>query len=195
MKFTPFKLGLLLSPILLILYIGFNGISKAQTKKDSFINRPSLLEIGFIPNTLMTPLPTYSFMDMSSQKTKTLNDLQGKPVILHFWATWCGHCVKELPFLDKFAKDYQDKFHIIALTTETDQKMGESIRKFYEEKGIKHLTICLDPKGYLSQTFKVKNMPTTIFISSKGQEMGRITGAIEWKAVAGEVLADHLLKS
>lgn len=50
---------------------------------------------------------------------------------------WCGHCVKELPSLDKFARNYQDKFHIIALITETDQtgQMGESIRKFYEEKG------------------------------------------------------------
>ena len=45
----------------------------------------------------------------------TLSELQGKPVIINFWATWCGPCVKEMPAFERLKDDFGDKIGIIAV--------------------------------------------------------------------------------
>lgn len=157
----------------------------------------SLLTINYIPTTPTQPIDEGIFWELKDSGTepaeKNLKDLRGKPVILHFWATWCAPCVKELPDLDTFAKKYENTSHIVAVAI--DLKDVEKIREFYKAKGIKNLTITLDKGGALSRAFRASTLPTTVFINSQGHEIGRIQGAVEWIGTAGRLLKTHLSRN
>jgi thiol-disulfide isomerase/thioredoxin len=155
----------------------------------------SLLTINYIPSTPTIPLENVTYWEATGEEAaveKNLKDLQGKPVILHFWATWCGPCVKELPDLDAFAGK-QKAAHIVAIAT--DIKDATRIRDFYKSKGITNLTIAFDKNGTLLRSFKTSGLPTSIFINSQGHEIGRIQGLIEWAGKAGRLLKTHLTKN
>ncbi len=99
------------------------------------------------------------------------SDLLGKPLILHFWATWCPYCKKVQPGLDTAYKIYQDRGL---------QLIGISFR---EDEGVKPQTV-LDKRGLSFQTliegdyvaktlFGVKGTPTTFYINAKGEIVKR----------------------
>ncbi|MBM3467855.1 MAG: redoxin domain-containing protein [Alphaproteobacteria bacterium] len=158
----------------------------------------SLLTINFIPTAPAKPITEgkYWEFDSSSESApneKDLKDLQGKPVILHFWATWCAPCVQEFPELDTFADKYKNGAHVLAVAT--DAKNIDKIKEFYKTKGIKTLNIALDKYGSLSRYFQASALPTTVFINSKGEEIGRIQGAVEWSGTAGRLLNTYLSRN
>src|SRR4051812_23752718 len=79
-------------------------------KKES--KKVSLLTINYIPTTPTKPIAEGKFWQLPASQgepiEKDLKDLSGKPVILHFWATWCAPCVQELPDLDTYAKKIEN---------------------------------------------------------------------------------------
>lgn len=166
-----------------------------SVKKES--KKVSLLTINYIPTTPSKPITETKFWQLPNGDgepiEKDLKDLAGKPIILHFWATWCGPCVKELPDLDAYAKNLENTAHIIAIVT--DMKDVAKVREFYKTKGIQNLSICFDKSGLLTRTFRTTSLPTSIFINSQGHEIGRIQGAIEWTGNAGRLLNIHLSKN
>jgi len=164
-------------------------------KKES--KKVSLLTINYIPTTPTKPIAEGKFWQLPDTQgepiEKDLKDLSGKPVILHFWATWCGPCVQELPDLDSYAKKIEDTAHVIAIVA--DMKDMAKIRNFYQSKGIKNLSISFDKSGQLTRAFRTSALPTSVFINSHGHEIGRIQGAIEWSGTAGRLLNTHLSKN
>ncbi len=158
----------------------------------------SLLTINYIPTTPAKPVEEGKFWELKTTTEiepaiKNLKDLKGKPVILHFWATWCAPCVQELPGLDAFAKKHDNTAHIVAVAT--DLKDVAKVRAFYQARGIKNLKITFDKDSMLSRTFRASSLPTTVFINSQGHEIGRIQGMIEWTGTAGRLLNTHLSKN
>ena len=155
----------------------------------------SLYTINYIPLTPAKPVEEGKYWEIEKDADtepveKDIKDLKGKPVILHFWATWCGPCVQELPALDTFARKYAKGAHILAVAT--DMKDIPKIRAFYKTKGIQHLKINFDKSGLLSRSFSPAALPTTVFINSNGEEIGRIAGMVEWDGLAGRLLNTYL---
>jgi len=166
--------------------------SQKETKK------VSLLTINYIPTTPTKPIEEARFWELNATSLsgpveRNLKDLKGKPIILHFWATWCSPCVQELPHLDIFAKKHENTAHVIAIVT--DSKDMKKIQEFYKAKGIKNLNITFDKSGELTKIFRTSALPTTVFINSKGDEIGRIHGMVEWTGTAGRLLNTHLSRN
>jgi len=162
------------------------------------VKKISLLNINYIPTTPAKPVDEGTFWELKAESAeapaeKELKELKGKPVILHFWATWCAPCVQELPELDIFARKYENTSHIIAVAI--DLKEAGKIRDFYKAKGIKNLSIIFDKSGALARTFRASSLPTTVFINSQGHEIGRIQGMVEWTGMAGRLLNTHLSRN
>lgn len=157
----------------------------------------SLLTINYIPTHPAKPIEEGKFWQLPTTGDepieKDLKLLSGKPVILHFWATWCGPCVKELPELDTFAKKIENTAHVVAIVA--DMKDVSKIRTFYQAKGIKNLSIAFDKSGHLTRAFRTSSLPTSVFINSQGHEIGRIQGAIDWAGTPGRLLNIHLSKN
>jgi len=155
----------------------------------------SLVSINYQANKEPQPIDSTPFYEASLNEStesapKDLTELKGKPVILHFWAPWCGACLSELPSFDTFTEMYGSDFHILAVTK--DDKSGETIRRFYKENNIKNLSLTVDENDAMARKFNISALPSTVFLNSKGEEIGRITGPVEWKGTAGRMLTKHL---
>lgn len=96
-----------------------------------------------------------------------LSDYAGQPVIINFWATWCGPCQVEMPELEAAYQDYQEEGLVILAL---DQKeSAEDVANFFEELGL-NFTAVLDQEGTVSQLYGVANvLPTTFFINGNGE--------------------------
>lgn len=193
-----FILGLVLASVGTAGYWALKTEPKPIEAPKQATKKVSLLTINYIPTSPSKPIDDGIFWELSESTEaepteRNLKDLKGKPIILHFWATWCGPCVEELPHLDIYAKKHENTAHIIAVAT--DFKDVAKIRNFYKDKGIKNLSITFDKGGILSRAFRASALPTTVFINSHGHEIGRIQGAVEGAGTAGRLLNTHLSRN
>jgi thiol-disulfide isomerase/thioredoxin len=114
-----------------------------------------------------------------SDKIRRLSDFKGRVVLLNFWATWCAPCRREMPDLDALHKKYSgDDFLVLALSQ--DRKGLKAVKEFYAEVGVKSLELYIDQKARTGRKLRVPGLPTTILLSRKGQEIGRLVGPAEW---------------
>jgi thiol-disulfide isomerase/thioredoxin len=139
----------------------------------------SLIDINFTRESNPKGMPDYVIEkhDKESKEFK-LGDLKGKPVVLHFWATWCQPCQKELPYYDKFIAARADIVHV-ALTPDGTAK--EKIQGFFAQNGFRNIPVMTDKAGIISKYFEVRGFPTTLFINKEGTLVGRVMGIVDWQ--------------
>ncbi len=101
-----------------------------------------------------------------SQETLKLSALRGKPVILDFWATWCGPCQAESPIVNAISQRYRDKgLVVIGVNTSDEDGMAAA---FVRKKGLS-FPIVYDENNRIAKDFKVGNLPTLIVVSKEGK--------------------------
>ena len=93
-----------------------------------------------------------------------LEDLSGKPVLLNFWATWCGYCIMEMPDLEEAYKKYGDEIQFLIVNTDDGIKNGE---EFIKSKGYTFPTYYdLEYKAAIG--YGITSIPRTIAIDKDG---------------------------
>ncbi|WP_394269901.1 TlpA family protein disulfide reductase [Qipengyuania sp.] len=107
-----------------------------------------------------------------------LGALQGTPVLLNLWATWCAPCVKEMPLLDQVAADYDEQVHVI--TASQDLGAPEKVAAFFAERELRYLEPWIDPEAGLSTTLGEGSLPTTVLYDAQGLEVWRVRGDLDW---------------
>jgi thiol-disulfide isomerase/thioredoxin len=122
----------------------------------------------------------------------SLGDFQDKVVLLNFWATWCGPCVRELPSINELqAKLGGDDFEVIALNID---RGGAAVAKpMVERLKLDRLKLHLDPESRLPRELGVRVMPTTIVYDRTGRELGRLQGAAEWNSPEALALISYFV--
>jgi thiol-disulfide isomerase/thioredoxin len=115
-----------------------------------------------------------------------------KPVLLHFWATWCGPCKRELPAFAEFisSQDVLDAYTITSELRTADPAIAEKIWNYYNNNKIEGLNVCADIDASLASLLDVSGIPVTFLISSEGLLLGRFLGAVDW---ANPAFTDALL--
>ncbi|MDR0669413.1 MAG: TlpA family protein disulfide reductase [Treponema sp.] len=93
-----------------------------------------------------------------------LSDYRGKPVVLHFWATWCGPCIRELPLIAELDTRNSADLTVLAVNcAETDQEVASFLA------GMKlNLNVMMDRDFLVSRTYNVDAIPQTYLIDSEG---------------------------
>ncbi|MEA3049149.1 MAG: hypothetical protein QOG84_985 [Sphingomonadales bacterium] len=124
------------------------------------------------------PGPQTEFLDPDGQST-SLAELEGKPVLVNLWATWCGPCVQEMPTLDKLAAAEGGKLQVVAVS----QDMGgaEKVDAFFAKRKFSTLEAYRDPKLQLMKDLGVEILPTTILFDAEGREQWRVSGPLDWR--------------
>ena len=116
----------------------------------------------------------------STNKKISLNNYKSKVVIINFWATWCAPCKEEMPHLDKLkSKSVFQDLEVIPINI-ADEELVKS-KEFFEEINIKNLEIFYGSSIGLAKEFKLRGIPTTIFIDKEGYEFARAIGFIDFE--------------
>lgn len=104
----------------------------------------------------------------------SLSELQGKIVILEFWATWCGPCLEAMPHLKEMQKRYGEKLQIITVTDERFKR----IEKFLSSRP-SNLWFAIDSTRSVANLFPHHMIPHTVLISGEGNLVAQtLPGAI-----------------
>jgi thiol-disulfide isomerase/thioredoxin len=96
-----------------------------------------------------------------------LSQLVGRPVIVNFWATWCGPCREEFPALVRKYKQYQDKQLVILGVNYQDDSPDEGVMAFMRNTLV-NFPIVRDASQRVGRMYRVNGLPTSIFIDRKG---------------------------
>lgn len=126
------------------------------------------------------------FMDEKGKKF-TLADLKDRHIIIHYWATWCGPCIKELPELARFYNslgDVRNSPIVILPIISSDRKNNDDVRKFLNKNGGYKLPFYRagpELDAYLSAFgIRVGALPTSVFMTTGNRPTKTMPGAIPW---------------
>lgn len=109
------------------------------------------------------PAPDFELENMAGGKVK-LSNLKGKLVVINFWATWCGPCVREMPMLQEYQDLYPDELIILGIDM---QESRETVQDFLDKFNLTY-TILLDFTGKVGQMYQVFALPNTLFVDKDG---------------------------
>src|SRR5262245_10544520 len=118
----------------------------------------SLVDVG-------DPAPEFTVETIDGQPF-SLEQARGKVVLINFFATWCGPCLKELPHVERLWKAYQDKpgFHLLVIGRE---ETVDTIKSFRDEHGFT-FPLAADPDRAIYSQFAKESIPRTLLISRDG---------------------------
>lgn len=94
----------------------------------------------------------------------SLSEQRDKIVLLNFWATWCGPCVREMPAFETLAKEYKDEVYVIAVNCMEDKN---TVSKFVKEKGYT-FPVAYDVDGEICMKYPSDGIPYTLIIDKEG---------------------------
>lgn len=121
--------------------------------------------------------PDFTVVDYNGKQTK-LSDKKGKPVVVNFWASWCGPCKSEFPaFEDAYNKYGNDVEFMMINLTDGYQETISSAKSFIDEQNYT-FPVYYDTTMSASNAYGVFSIPKTLFIDKNGNIVQNRTGTI-----------------
>lgn len=112
------------------------------------------------------PAPDFTGVDLEGN-TFTLSDMLGvKPVVLDFWATWCGPCKMEMPIISQFSQVYGDEVAVYSITSE-EEASHEMIANFIRDNDYK-MHVIHESSGTIAKSYGVTAIPFVVVIGMDG---------------------------
>ena len=128
-----------------------------------------------------TAAPDFTFYDIDGN-AYALSDFQGKPVILNFWASWCGPCKSEMPDIQAAFEEYGDEIHFALVNlTDGNSETEETASAYITGQGYTFLVYYdREPEGAKAlagaEAYKVNSIPVTYFIDAQGNIVAYASG-------------------
>lgn len=123
-------------------------------------------------------VPDVEFYDADGNSVM-LSSFFDKPIVLNFWATWCGPCKSEMPGFNSLYEEYKDRVNFVFLNVSDDEN---SVAEFLDENGYSFPPY-FDKTQVASYTYGASSIPLT-FVMHKGGEMyGYQMGALSKEAL------------
>ncbi|MCK0473139.1 redoxin domain-containing protein [Halalkalibacter sp. APA_J-10(15)] len=117
-------------------------------------------------------------------ENKSLSDFQGEKVILNFWATWCPPCRVEMPHMQEFYQDYDEKgVKIIAVNLTTQEENVHVVEQIVHNEQKLTFPVLLDKEGEARHLYEAYYTPTTYFIDEHGVIRDKVIGAVSYESL------------
>lgn len=108
----------------------------------------------------------------------SFSDKIGKPMIINFWATWCGPCKMEMPYFEEAYKQYGDKIEFMMINpTDGANDTHETVDKFLSETGYT-FPVYRDTQRSAAAVYGIRSFPTTALVDKDGYFLGGYTGTL-----------------
>jgi len=120
--------------------------------------KANVLEVGDMA-------PDFELLDLEGNKHK-LSDYRGEGVFLNFWGTWCPPCKEEMPYMEKFYHEFENKGANILTVNLKGSNL--QVEKFKDQYGLT-FPILLDKTESVKEIYNIKPIPTTFLINKDGE--------------------------
>ena len=122
--------------------------------------------------------PDFTVYDIDGSEV-TLSDFFGKPIVVNFWASWCGPCKMEMPdFQEKYLELGEEVTFLMVNMTDGSRETVDIASAFIAEQGYT-FPVFYDTASSAAITYSVYSLPTTFFIDAQGNAIAQATGAID----------------
>lgn len=131
--------------------------------------------------------PDFTLNDMDGNPL-SLSSLQGKYIVLDFWGSWCGWCIKGFPEMKEYYQKYAGKFEILGIDcNDPVEKWKESVK----EQGLPWLHVYNPQESTLLKEYGIQGFPTKIILDTEGKIVKTIVGeSPEFYALLDELFAE-----
>jgi thiol-disulfide isomerase/thioredoxin len=146
--------------------------------------------------------PTFSAMTLDGAPV-SLEDLEGKVVLLNVWATWCPPCRFEMPSMQRLHEAVNDEdFVVLAVSVDAAEpgepdmfgRIAGDVPAYIEENGYT-FTVWHDPPGTIQRTYQTTGVPESFVIGRDGVIYKKVAGPTEWDSPEYEEMIRRLLDS
>ena len=121
--------------------------------------------------------PDFTVYDIDGNAVK-LSDFRGKPVILNFWASWCGPCKAEMPDFESAWQTYGGEIHFVTVNlTDGYSETVESASAYIAQQGYT-FPVYYDTEMSAAYVYGVNSIPRTYFIDAEGNLLSAVTQMI-----------------
>ena len=128
--------------------------------------------------------PAFSVRTVEGRAVR-MADLRNHPVIVDFWATWCGPCRASMPHLNDMQSRYGTQ-GLVVVGMSVDENGPAPVKRFARGIGMK-FTIAMANDEVLDAYGPIRSIPTTFFINRKGNIVRRVVGYIDGETMDGYV--------
>ena len=147
--------------------------------------------LGKDPSEIRSPLigkpaPEFALREVGTGRVVDLSQYRGKPIILNFWATWCGPCWEEHPVLVANARMLQPDVQFLGVVFQDSE---DKILGFLQQRGSSYPTV-VDDKGKTAIAYGIGGVPETFFVDANGVIRAKYAGPM-----SSEILQENLRKA
>lgn len=143
---------------LVALVLGACSVMNAGSGVTANPGRPTAVKIG-------DRAPEIDLKSLTGDPV-TLSKLEGRPVLVNFWATWCGPCREEFPALVRKYKQYQEQGFVILAVNYQDENSDQGLLTFARNTNVP-FPIVRDAGERVGRMYRVTGLPTSIFVDRK----------------------------
>ena len=140
------------------------------------------VRLGLTPDTA----PQLEMTTVRGERLR-LSDLRGDPVLIVFWASDCGPCIREIPELDRMDRELRAHgLHVIAVAMAYD--LPSRVLSLTASAGVSYRVI-LDLGGRIAAAFgQIRAVPTAVLIGPDGVILDRVAGALDFARLRDQLL-------
>lgn len=170
--------GLLLGLGLGVVLFGFNAASPTTASAPG-----SSAELAPLV-TLGGPAPNFTLVDARSGTAVELDALRGQPVMINFWATWCGPCEVEMPDIEAAYQTYADA-GLVVLAINAGESRNDVLN--FGDRLDLSFNLLLDSDNAVQDIYRIRAFPSTFFLDGEGT-----VKAVQIGYMSAEQLDEHL---
>ena len=133
--------------------------------------------------------PDFTLTDLEENEIR-LSDSRGRVVAMLFWTTWWPSCREELPSLDKFKREYEEKGVQVLLINMSEK--SPIVASFMKENDYSS-RVLLDSEGQVAKKYDVFGIPVSYLIDKEGRVVYRLSGVVDWSSREIRSLVNNLI--
>lgn len=133
-----------------------------------------LFEMTAAPPKKGNPAPDFTLYTPKGREV-VLSELQGSPVVINFWASWCGPCRHEMPALQAAFNAHRNPTVFVLGVNHMEE--GADVAAFAKENHLNFLML-LDKEGEVTDAYRVRAFPTTYFVDHEGVVRNIVVGSM-----------------